>query len=288
MAKRAARSDGRSPGQHFDDAAMRGLSPCGRLVISTITLSPSFAPCAKRAAISTEYQCPGSSGSTRPWPYARVPDAADPLGRIADAADQARDSAPALVHADGQHLDRDRCASELAVSARASSSGAEPSSGITSTSPLERPRTRPASRSASPAVANPFGPSIACPSRTIAARRLARASRSRVGAHPEALREARRGQRLGRLREVLEQELAARDRMRVALLLELEIRILGAPIARLVARLVGIRPGLLWRARIFAAAACHGLEIPRNRKMRAVNSFAPLSSSRPCDRRASQ
>jgi len=65
----------------------------------------------------------------------------------------------------------------VAVSARASTSGAEPSSGNTRTSPLGRPRMRPATRSPSPAVANPFGPSMAWPSRTIAARRFAKASR---------------------------------------------------------------------------------------------------------------
>ena len=176
MAKRAATSDGRSPASTSTIRPCAGVSPCGRLVISTITLSPSFAPCAERAAISTEYQCPGSSGSTRPCPMpaCQMPPmrfGASPMRRIRRATRRPRSFIPTA-----RTSTRSPCI-RLAVSARASSSAPEASSGITSTSPLERPRTSPARRSASLAVANPFGPSIACPSRTMAARRFARASR---------------------------------------------------------------------------------------------------------------
>jgi hypothetical protein len=201
-----ARGEIRGPhiGEHFDDAPLRAASPCGRLVISTMTLSPSRAPCAIRGTSPNTNDPdpparPGRGPSRAKTPPIRV-------RRIADAADQPRDAPPALIHADRQHLDAIVVHQRRRVGAR-QHQGAEPSSGITSTSPLARPRTRPATRSPSPGVANPFGPSIACPSRTIAASRLASASRCACRcATPSAWR-ARRGQGLGASleREVFEQ-----------------------------------------------------------------------------------
>ena len=274
MAKRAATSDGRSPASTSTIRPCAGVSPCGRLVISTITLSPSFAPCAERAAISTEYQCPGSSGSTRPFPTpaCQMPPmrlGASPMRRIRRAT-----AAAALVHSDGAHLDPIAVHQTRRVGPRQQ----------------QRPRgiiryhehVAVGAASHEPRQTLGFaggGKSLRPLDRLPVAHHGGEALRQGVallvGTHSEALRQALRAQRLGCLREVLEQQLTARDRIVVALLLELEVRILGTPIARLVARLVGIWPGLLWRARIFAAAACHGLEIPRNRKMREVNSFAP-------------
>jgi hypothetical protein len=97
---------------------------------------------------------------------------------------------------------------------------------------VARPRTRPATRSPSPAVAKPFGPSMAWPSRTMAARRFAR-RRAACRCRAEALGQARRGQRLLGLGQVLEEQFAARDGFRVAGFLELEIGVLAAPIGGL-------------------------------------------------------
>ena len=153
-----------------------GISPWGRLVIWTTTLAPSSAPCRSRNATSTAYQWPGSSGSTRPrpWPSCHMPPmrgGESPVRRIRRAIRRPRSFMPTASTST-----RSLCIN-VAVSARASTKGAEPSSGMIRTSPLDRPRARPATRSPSPAVAKPLGPSIAWPSRTIAARRFSNASR---------------------------------------------------------------------------------------------------------------
>ena len=164
IAKRAANSDGRRLSSTSTMRPCAAFSPCGRLVSSTMTGSPSSAPCRSRAVTSMEYQWPGSSGST--WPPAFAPPGsarqmppmragASPMRRIRRATRRPRSFMPTA-----RTSTRSPCIS-VGVSARASTKGAEPSSGITSTSPLARPRTRPATRSPSPAVAKPFGPSIA-------------------------------------------------------------------------------------------------------------------------------
>ena len=201
---------------------------------------------------------------------ARMPDAADALRRFADAPDQASDSAAALVHSHGPHLDPIAVHQTCGIGPRQQ----QRPRGIV------RDHEHVAVGAAPDESREPFG--FACGGEPLGAHDrlpiayhrgepLFQGVALRLGTHSEPLRQALRTQRFGRLRQVLEQQFTARDRVLVALSLELEVRILGTPIARL----VGNRLGLLRRARIVAATACHGLEIPRNSEEREVNSFAP-------------
>ena len=210
---------------------MRGDFALRALGDSTMTWSPSRAPCRSRSATSTEYQWPGSSGSTRAAvPRSRVPNAADALRRIAGTANQARDAPSAFVHADREHFDpvavhqgrrvgprqhQGRGAvvrqhQHIAVGAAAHPPG----------NPFALARRREAVRSLDRLAVAHHGRQAFGQAR--------RAARSVFEA--ETLGEPRRGQRLGRFRQMLEQQLAARDGIRIARFLEFQIGVLAAPI----------------------------------------------------------
>ena len=76
-----------------------------------MTSSPSSAPCRSRMGTSTEYQWPGSSGSTRPRLLRRRARRRRSRRRIADAPDQARDAPCRARSCRRRALRRDRCAS---------------------------------------------------------------------------------------------------------------------------------------------------------------------------------
>ena len=106
MAKRAARSEGRTSLEHFDDAAVRrrlALRPRGDLDDDVVAVLRAVR---RRAATSTDIPMardpPARSGRFR---EPGVPDAADSVRRIGGAAYQARDAPPALVDSDRQHFD---------------------------------------------------------------------------------------------------------------------------------------------------------------------------------------
>jgi hypothetical protein len=150
---------------------------------------------------------------------AGVPDAADPRRRIARAADQARDSAAALVHADGENLDAIAVHQSGGVGAR------------------QRQRRGPVighdQHFAAGPAAHAAGHALALARRGKTVRPLdglavahhrrqtlgqCLALRSRV--QSQTLGKARGAQRLGRLRQMLEQQLTTRDGIGIPRFLE--------------------------------------------------------------------
>ena len=151
---------------------------------------------------------------------AGVPNAADPCRGFAGAAYQAGDAPSAVVHADRQHLDAIVVHQGRRVGARQHQGRRTvirqhqhfPIRSTTDSTrdPLAVARGREAVRTLDRlAVAHHGGQA------------LGQSIALRVRLQPQALRQTRRRQRLRRLGQVLEQQLAAGYRVRVALLLEL-------------------------------------------------------------------
>ena len=214
--------------EHFDDAAVRGhiaLRPLGDFDDDIVAVLGAVRDRAGALRPNTNDRDPPAR--RRPCAAGSgVPDAADARRRIGRAADQARDAPSAFVHADGEHLDAVAVHQRRRVGARQHQG--------------RRTVVRHHQHFAVGAAAHPARHPLALARGRKAVRPLDRlavahhrrqtfreASRCASVCKPEPLGEARRGQRLGRLRQVLEQQLAARDGIRVAHLLELEIRILA-------------------------------------------------------------
>ncbi len=148
-----------------------------------------------------------------------VPDAADALGRVADAADQARHASPAVVDADRTHLDPIVVHQGRAV-------GACENQGRRCIVGHDQHF---AARAAADPARNALGFGRGAVA-LLAVQRLAVSHHCResfaerialrIGVQAEPLREARGAQGLGRVSQMLEQQFAARDRLRVAGFLE--------------------------------------------------------------------
>jgi hypothetical protein len=176
-----------------------------------------------------------------------APDAADPAGGIARALDQPRNAPAALVHPHGQHFravvmhqrggvgarQHQRCGT---VVRQHQDIAIGPSADAARHAFAVARRGEPVRTLDGLAVAHHRGQAlrqgIALP----------------VAVDAETLRQARRRQRLGSLRQMLQQEFAARDRLRIPQFLEFEVRVLGPPI---VCMAVGAVP------RASLTASCH-------------------------------
>ena len=216
-------------GEYLDHAAVRGLiavRPLGDVDDDVVAVL-----CAVREVTGDLDRIPVARilRLDAPVVHDRVPDAADPLGRIGRAAKQARHAPPAIVQAGGQHLDAIVVHERADIRARQGERRGA----------VVRDHEHIAVRAAAHAPRDPHrrpggGEALRTLDRLTVAHHRGQPLGERVafgvGAHTQALRDARRGQRLGRLGEVLEQELAARDGLRIALRLEREIRVLGAPV----------------------------------------------------------
>ncbi len=150
---------------------------------------------------------------------AGVPDARRYRRRIADAADQARDAPAAFIHADGEHLDAVAVHQRCGIGARQHQ--------------RRRAVVRHHQHIAVGAAAHPAGDALALARRGKAVRALDGLAVAHHGGKPfgervalcarlqaQALGEPRSRQRLRRLRQMLEQQFAAGDRVCVARLLE--------------------------------------------------------------------
>ena len=158
-----------------------------------------------------------------------APDAADARGRVADPPDQACDSPSALVDADGKHFDA------VAVHERCGI-GARQHQGRRA---VIRYHQHFAAGAPAHPTCHPFafaggrkavwsfdGLPVAYHRRQALGERFA----LRRCVQPQPFGEARGGQRLRGLRQMLQQQFAAGDGIGVARLLQLQVRILAAPV----------------------------------------------------------
>ena len=160
---------------------------------------------------------------------ARVPDAADARRRIGGAVDQARDAPSAFVHADGEHFD------PVAMHQRRRVGTRQNQGCGTVVRQYQHIAVGPA--------AHPTGDAFALARGRKAVRSLDRLAVAHHRRQPfgerfalcgrieaETFGEPRRRQRLRRFAQVLEQQLTARDGVRIARFLEFQIGVFAAPI----------------------------------------------------------
>lgn len=187
---------------------------------------------------------------------AGVENAPDLLRPVAGALDEARDAAAAVVHANRQHFDPVVVHQGGGIGARQG----------------QRRRTivRKHQHVAVGAAAHPSRHALALSGGREARRTLDGLSVAHhrceafgqrvtlfVGVQSEPLREPRGGQGFRRLRQMLEQQFAARDRIGIAQFFELEIRILTAPVRLFRGAVRGIGS-----ARVFWTTSCHRISTP--------------------------
>ena len=215
-------------GEHLDDAPMRrllALRPPSDLDDDVVAVARTL-----REPLRHLHRIPMPRIFRLHLAEVRVIHAAYAVRRIGGAADQPRDPAPAVVDADREHLGRIVVHQRRRVGAREHQWGRA----------VDRHHEHIAVGTAAHAPGQP----LALPGRgkSVGARdRLSVAHHRRqslgegvafgIGVQPQALGQPGHGERLVRLREVPKNELTAGNRMRIAHLLEREVRILLAPFA---------------------------------------------------------
>jgi hypothetical protein len=217
-------------GEHFEDAPLRGLialRPPGDFHDDIVIVAGTV-----RLALGHLHDIPMTGILGLNVAELRMIDAADAARRIACAADQPRDPSAAVVDADRQNLDRVVVHQRRRVGT-GKHQRCRPIDGQHEHIPVG-----PAPHAAGhPLTFSGRGKSLGSRDRLSVAHHRPQALRQgvalAVGVESEALGEARHGQRLVRLRQVAQDELAAGNGMRIAHLLMREIRILLAPFAAL-------------------------------------------------------